>query len=302
MTARTYRAAEMRSAFMAGWSNGHDILIRDLAEAEAERRWPDPAPEPPAMTVREEGEAAGARPGGHPMTEPYTAEEMPKVVNALELKAEGTYAPVNYDRLIATLREYERVLAEVAALREAPQEIAVDRDVLGRVVREAWVRWAQTQPDPKPHWLAPYDELSEPDKEADRQIGEAVLAVLRSESLSATARDAEVAALRADKETLRKRLALAGMDEGVVVQQNGAVSVLCNDLWSFATADAEPIPDSELDCCIEVATRFGWDGLTAWACWRRQQEPMRFNGASPADSHQYKAAMAWLSARAAGEG
>lgn len=48
------------------------------------------------------------------------------------------------------------------------------RDQLGRFVREAWVRWAQTQPNPKPSWLVPYDDLSEPDKEADRQIGEAV--------------------------------------------------------------------------------------------------------------------------------
>lgn len=48
------------------------------------------------------------------------------------------------------------------------------RDQLGRIVREAWIRWAQQQPSPKPSWLVPYDELSEADKEADRQIGEAV--------------------------------------------------------------------------------------------------------------------------------
>jgi len=45
---------------------------------------------------------------------------------------------------------------------------------LGRMVREAWVRWAQMQPSPKPSWLLPYDDLSEPDKEADRQIGETI--------------------------------------------------------------------------------------------------------------------------------
>jgi hypothetical protein len=50
----------------------------------------------------------------------------------------------------------------------------ISREFLGRVVREAWVKWAQQQPNPKPSWLAPYDELSEADKEADRQIGEAV--------------------------------------------------------------------------------------------------------------------------------
>jgi hypothetical protein len=49
-----------------------------------------------------------------------------------------------------------------------------DRDTGGRMVREAWVRWAETQPNPKPSWLLPYDDLPEPDKEADRQIAEAV--------------------------------------------------------------------------------------------------------------------------------
>lgn len=57
-----------------------------------------------------------------------------------------------------------------------------DRDELGRVVRTAWIAWAKTQPDPKPSWLAPYDDLSEPDKEADRQIGEAVVRATRTDS------------------------------------------------------------------------------------------------------------------------
>jgi hypothetical protein len=47
-----------------------------------------------------------------------------------------------------------------------------DRDSKGRRVREMWVQWARQQPNPKPSWLVPYDELSEPDKEADRVIGE----------------------------------------------------------------------------------------------------------------------------------
>lgn len=48
------------------------------------------------------------------------------------------------------------------------------RDALGRYVRAAWITWARTQPDPKPSWLVPYDELPEHLKEADRCIGEAV--------------------------------------------------------------------------------------------------------------------------------
>lgn len=55
------------------------------------------------------------------------------------------------------------------------------RDDWGRLVRETWIRWARTQPDPKPSWLVPYDELSEPDREADRMIGEAVARAAREE-------------------------------------------------------------------------------------------------------------------------
>lgn len=47
-----------------------------------------------------------------------------------------------------------------------------DRDALGRSVRYEWIRWARQQPDPKPGWLLPWDELPEPDREVDRRIGE----------------------------------------------------------------------------------------------------------------------------------
>ncbi len=49
-----------------------------------------------------------------------------------------------------------------------------DRDALGRLVRETWVQWAQSQTIPKKTWLLSYDQISENDREADRQIGEAV--------------------------------------------------------------------------------------------------------------------------------
>lgn len=49
-----------------------------------------------------------------------------------------------------------------------------NRDALGRRVREVWVEWAKRQPDPKPSWLVPWDELAERDKEVDRQIGETI--------------------------------------------------------------------------------------------------------------------------------
>lgn len=57
-----------------------------------------------------------------------------------------------------------------------PRCVVVPRDFIGQIVRDAWVKWAQTQLNPKASWLLPYAELSEADKEADRQIGEAVVA------------------------------------------------------------------------------------------------------------------------------
>lgn len=56
----------------------------------------------------------------------------------------------------------------------APLEIDGHRDKLGRRVREVWIAWAERQPNPKPSWLVPYDDLSEADKEADRCIGSAL--------------------------------------------------------------------------------------------------------------------------------
>ncbi len=61
------------------------------------------------------------------------------------------------------------------------------RDKLGRRVREVWILWAKGQPNPKPSWLVPYDELSEPDKEADRCIGCALWADFVSENAEALA-------------------------------------------------------------------------------------------------------------------
>jgi|SRR6185437_11479846 len=60
------------------------------------------------------------------------------------------------------------------AQQPAQEYVKQDRDLLGRLVRDAWIRWAKSQPIQKPSWLVPYSELSEVDKEADRMIGEAM--------------------------------------------------------------------------------------------------------------------------------
>lgn len=48
----------------------------------------------------------------------------------------------------------------------------IDRERLGRIVRDVWIEWAKEQPAPKPSWLVPWEGLSEPDREVDRRIGE----------------------------------------------------------------------------------------------------------------------------------
>ncbi|CAE6899715.1 hypothetical protein [Paraburkholderia domus] len=73
---------------------------------------------------------------------------------------------------IVVCAECHRAIAQPVEQTWAP---VISRDFLGQIVREAWVKWAKQQPNPKPSWLAQYAELSEADKEADRQIGEAVL-------------------------------------------------------------------------------------------------------------------------------
>lgn len=51
------------------------------------------------------------------------------------------------------------------------------REQLGRVVRNAWVNWALDQPDAKPSWLLPWEELDAGQQEVDMRIGEAVMRI-----------------------------------------------------------------------------------------------------------------------------
>jgi hypothetical protein len=45
------------------------------------------------------------------------------------------------------------------------------RERLGRRVRDSWLAWAMEQPNPKPNWLLPYDQLSTEQKDVDCRIG-----------------------------------------------------------------------------------------------------------------------------------
>jgi len=56
-----------------------------------------------------------------------------------------------------------------------PKVLFYNDDDLGKIVRDAWIEWAKEQPSPKASWLVPYEELSQPDKDADIRIGWAVV-------------------------------------------------------------------------------------------------------------------------------
>lgn len=61
------------------------------------------------------------------------------------------------------------------------EDVSKERERLGRLVRELWVSWAEKQPNPKPSWLVPFEDLSEQDKEADRVIGYGLFLEFNSE-------------------------------------------------------------------------------------------------------------------------
>ena len=71
----------------------------------------------------------------------------------------------------------------VAELDRFSVVLETDRETIGRIVRDAWIQWAKDiAKDPKPGWVAPWEEMSEEDREADMCIGEAVLAWIKAET------------------------------------------------------------------------------------------------------------------------
>jgi hypothetical protein len=61
----------------------------------------------------------------------------------------------------------------------------VDREALGRLVRDVWIAWAREQPDVDAHrsWLVGWGDLPERDREVDRRIAEAVVDAVRAADL-----------------------------------------------------------------------------------------------------------------------
>ena len=68
-------------------------------------------------------------------------------------------------------------------MSDQPKPDLFTDDELGEVVREAWIGRAVEQPEIKPSWLVPYQDLSQPDKDADIAIGKAVIQAYREKLL-----------------------------------------------------------------------------------------------------------------------
>jgi transposase len=98
-------------------------------------------------------------------------------------------------------RELNQQAAEIERLK-AERALSIDREHLGQLVRIAWMKWAKQQPDCKPSWTEPWEELPERIREVDRQIGEFVASqcvtpeLLRVESECARLRTIIAEALR----------------------------------------------------------------------------------------------------------
>jgi hypothetical protein len=102
-------------------------------------------------------------------------EAMRDAVAPPQVTAAPVSAPVQCDAFTQLLDLIEEAGLK-PRIRWSHEDIR-DREKLGRAVRAVWMAWAREQPNPKPSWLVPWEELSEPDKEVDRRIGEAIARV-----------------------------------------------------------------------------------------------------------------------------
>ena len=95
-----------------------------------------------------------------------------------KLKAENLELSHTPSRLAEVEAERDYFEKEVQAARDEitklrnERAMSSEREWLGKLVRLAWVKWAQEQPEAKRDWLLPWEELDERFKEVDRQIGE----------------------------------------------------------------------------------------------------------------------------------
>lgn len=109
-----------------------------------------------------------------------TEDEQVSFTKALLCVAEDRIPPSS---VLADLVEMvQRLITKDAARAAWIIATTYQRETLARLVRETWVATVRDLiPDPKPSWVAPYDELDEFQREADARIGEAVAGPLLAE-------------------------------------------------------------------------------------------------------------------------
>jgi hypothetical protein len=122
-------------------------------------------------------------------------------------------------------------------------EDALDREALGRRVREVWIAWAKTQHEPKASWLLPWEELDERDREVDRQIGEAIASdVTRNHRAELDATLAVANALRRRAEAAEARVPWAAY-LGLVVGAVCLAALVWLGLHVPAPVECPPPPE-----------------------------------------------------------
>lgn len=122
-------------------------------------------------------------------------------VQCYDCKGSGGTNPAGralLDRLDVAEAKVVQLEAEREVLRGSRAALESDRELLGMIVRDVWITWAQEQPVVKPSWLVPWDQLSEPDKEVDRRIGERLTLMVQIELDALRAALAHEAAQRAE--------------------------------------------------------------------------------------------------------
>lgn len=137
-----------------------------------------------------------------------TAEQYGQAIRDAAREAAGPMIREITDRVMDDRLAVTEALVR-ASERQRLRESAGSGESLGQLVRETWIEWAQEQPDPKPSWLTPWDDLDEGQREVDTRIGATVAAVARAAEVSA--RVAEQESVHADLALLLRTL---GMFDG----------------------------------------------------------------------------------------
>ena len=83
------------------------------------------------------------------------------------------------------------------------------REFLGQIVREEWIAWAKEQPSPKASWLQQWQELTEPEREVDRRIGERVYSLALDALYEPLVPVSRLTAAQSELEGLRAKVAVA---------------------------------------------------------------------------------------------